>query len=137
MQPNQDIEHLRLLAVFHYAISGFITMLALFPTLHVAFGIGIVTGALDDFDNCDPPPELLGWMFILIPAVLILSGLTMAIMVALAGRWLGRYRNYTYCLVVAAVECIFVPFGTVLGVFTIIVLMRPNVKQLFEVPETS
>ena len=38
-----------------------------------------------------------------------------------------------YCLVVAAVECIFMPFGTVLGVFTIIVLMRPGVKERFGV----
>jgi hypothetical protein len=35
--------------------------------------------------------------------------------------------------VMAGVECIFAPFGTVLGVFTIIVLMRESVKQLFTV----
>jgi len=33
---------------------------------------------------------------------------------------------------VAAVECIFMPFGTVLGVFTIIVLNRPSIKALFQ-----
>jgi hypothetical protein len=38
-----------------------------------------------------------------------------------------------YCLVVAGIECIFMPFGTVLGVFTIIVLMRPSVRNLFGV----
>jgi len=31
----------------------------------------------------------------------------------------------------AGVECMFMPFGTVLGVFTIIVLMRPSVKEIF------
>jgi hypothetical protein len=31
----------------------------------------------------------------------------------------------------AGVECLFMPFGTVLGVFTIIVLMRESVKQVF------
>jgi len=31
----------------------------------------------------------------------------------------------------AAVACAFGPFGTVLGVFTIIVLMRDPVKELF------
>jgi hypothetical protein len=36
------------------------------------------------------------------------------------------------CFVVAAIECIFMPFGTVLGVFTIIVLSRPSVKALFQ-----
>ena len=32
---------------------------------------------------------------------------------------------------VAAIACMFMPFGTVLGVFTIIVLMRPSVKERF------
>ena len=32
----------------------------------------------------------------------------------------------------AATMCLFMPFGTVLGVFTIIVLMRPSVKPLFD-----
>jgi hypothetical protein len=30
-------------------------------------------------------------------------------------------------------ECLWMPVGTVLGVFTIIVLMRPRVKRLFGV----
>jgi len=33
----------------------------------------------------------------------------------------------------AGIECLFMPFGTVLGVFTIMVLMRDPVKQLFGV----
>jgi len=45
-----------------------------------------------------------------------------------------------FCLVMAGVECIFTPFGTVLGVLTIIVLVRPSVKELFmprPLPETA
>ena len=33
----------------------------------------------------------------------------------------------------AAISCAFMPFGTVLGVFTLIVLLRPGVKELFGV----
>ena len=33
----------------------------------------------------------------------------------------------------AGLECILMPFGTVLGVFTLIVLMRDSVKALFGV----
>ena len=47
------------------------------------------------------------------------------------GNRLKNHTNYTYCLVVDAIACTFVPFGTVLGVFTIIVLVRPSVKALF------
>ena len=49
----------------------------------------------------------------------------------LAGRYLSQQRHYTFCLVMAAVACMFMPFGTVLGVFTIIVLVRESVKELF------
>ncbi len=39
-----------------------------------------------------------------------------------------------FCLVMACVACLFMPFGTVLGVFTIIVLARPSVQTLFSRP---
>ena len=48
-----------------------------------------------------------------------------------AGRFLAQRAYYTFCFVVAALECVFVPFGTVLGVFTIVVLQRPAVKEMF------
>jgi hypothetical protein len=46
-------------------------------------------------------------------------------------------EEYTFCLVMAGVACMFMPFGTVLGVFTIIVLLRDSVKELFGVTEPS
>lgn len=63
--------------------------------------------------------------------VFITLGLVFAAFVFTAGRFLARHRRYSFCLTMAGAECIFVPFGTVLGVFTIIVLMRESVKQLF------
>ena len=46
------------------------------------------------------------------------------------GRVREDYRQ-TFCVVVAAISCCFTPLGTVLGVFTLIVLFRPSVKALF------
>ena len=50
----------------------------------------------------------------------------------LAGRNLARRRRYLFCQVVAGVGCMFMPFGTVLGVFTLVVLSRPAVRNLFQ-----
>ena len=61
----------------------------------------------------------------------IVLGLLFAVLLAVAGLNLARHQRYMFCLVMAGVGCIFMPFGTVLGVFTIIVLMRDSVKQLF------
>jgi hypothetical protein len=58
-------------------------------------------------------------------------GWTLAVCMIIAGRFLAKRTHYMYCLVVAAISCIFFPFGTVLGVFTIIVLLRSSVKALF------
>jgi hypothetical protein len=49
-----------------------------------------------------------------------------------AGWCLAQQKHYMFCLVIGALTCLSVPFGTVLGVFTIVVLMRPSVKELFE-----
>ena len=64
-------------------------------------------------------------------SLFILAGWAFAVCLALAGRYLSRRRRYTYCLVMGGVACIFMPFGTVLGVFTIITLVRDSVKRLF------
>jgi len=58
-----------------------------------------------------------------------------AALVITTARFLARRRHYLFCLVMAAIECAYMPFGTVLGVFTIIVLMRDSVKQLFSAGE--
>ncbi len=75
-----------------------------------------------------------GWLFIVVGAMAISLGWTLALLVLIAGRQLAARRRYTYCLVVAGLECLFMPFGTVLGVFTILVLARPSVKALFGEP---
>jgi len=58
--------------------------------------------------------------------------LTMCILTAVAGKNLSNHRRRIFCLVITCMNCINVPLGTVLGVFTIIVLVRPSVKDLFE-----
>ena len=113
-----------------------LALFSMFPLVYVAIGIAMVTGAFYELENGNPPPEFLGWMFIVFPLIFILCGLALSICVAIAGRGLARRTRYMFCLVVAGIVCIFVPFGTVLGVFTIIVLLRPSVKELFGVAET-
>jgi hypothetical protein len=135
VKPSEDIQHLRLLSIFHYVAAGILAVFSFFPIIHLMIGIAIVTGAFDELENGTPPPAFFGWMFTIIPGAFILCGFSMAICVAIAGRRLKCNRSYMYCLVIAGIECVFMPFGTVLGVFTIIVLMRPTVKGLFGVDQ--
>ena len=34
-------------------------------------------------------------------------------------------------MVIAGIECFIMPFGTVLGIFTILTLIKPETRQLF------
>lgn len=129
-RANPDHEHLRLLSVFHYVVAGIAFLFSLFPILHLAIGIAIVTGKLGSSKG-EPPPEVFGWIFILFAAAWILAGMAYAFCLALAGRALRSRTRYLFCLVMAALSCMFMPFGTVLGVFTIIVLLRESVKAQF------
>ncbi|GAB5514694.1 hypothetical protein [Rhodopirellula baltica] len=134
---NQDAEQLRLLSIFHYIVAGMLALFSLFPVIHLAIGVGIVTGAFDGTGTGETPPAFMGWLFIVLPLVFIAVGLTMASCIALAGRKLMQRNGHLYCLVVAGIECCFFPFGTVLGVLTILVLLRPSVKQAFGVADSG
>jgi hypothetical protein len=129
MTSNQDLDHLRLLSIFHYVVAGVIALFSLFPVIHLAMGLFILFGGFADEEPV--PARLIGALFVAFPLVIIACGMTLAICVALAGRYLARRRKYLFCMVVAGIECMFMPFGTVLGVFTIIVLMRDSVKTRF------
>ena len=128
---NQDQEHLRLLSVFHYVVGGITALFSLFPIFHLIFGLVMILAPEKFGSQGEAPPAFMGWFFVILAGVFIAVGLTIAAVIIAAGRFLSRRTRYMFCLVVAGVECLFMPFGTVLGVFTIIVLMRESVKQAF------
>jgi hypothetical protein len=125
---NQDADHLKLLAIFHYVDAGMTALFACIPFIHFFMGLALATGA---FPDTDPEARPIGIGMMIIAGLIILVGWALAVLIAFAGRSLQTHRRYTYCLVMAGINCIFIPIGTVLGVFTIIVLMRDSVKELF------
>jgi len=132
---NQDDEQLRLLSIFHYIVGGLLGLFACIPFIHVALGIMVLTGSLDGATR--PPAAVFGWLFVVFGGAFILFGWTTAALVVIAGRKLQRRTAHTFCFVVACIECLFTPFGTVLGIFTIIVLQRESVKRLFGIAPTA
>jgi hypothetical protein len=134
---SQDQEHLHLLSVFHYVVGGLMALFSLIPVVHLAIGLGIVSGALADKGGPEPFGVLMGWFLVVFAAGWIVVGLATAACVLLAARYLKERTHYTFCTVIAGVCCVFMPFGTVLGVFSLIVLLRPSVKELFGVTRVA
>ena len=124
----QEEQHLQLLAIFHYIVGGLTAFLACFPLIHLTIGLVMVFGG---FSSNQAPPAFVGWLFIILGGGFFLVGQSLAICIIIAGRFLAQRRRYPFVFVVACCECLFMPFGTVLGVFTIVVLSRESVKSAF------
>jgi hypothetical protein len=130
---SQDGEHLRLLSIFHYVVGGLLALFACIPLIHVAIGAMFLLHP-DAFNKGQPQPfpsQIFGLMFMMIGGVFVLGGWLVAALIFTAGRFLGRHKHHTFCVVIAALSCVFFPFGTALGVFSLLVLLRPSVKEMF------
>ena len=131
---DTDNNHLNILSIFHYVFAGITGISACFPIFHLIMGLSMLFGNFypEEVGAEIPFPfEMFGLMFTLIPAAIIIIGWVFAIAIAISGYFLSKRRNYLYCLIVAGISCVFMPFGTILGVFTIVVLMKDDVKNLF------
>lgn len=128
---TQDDEHLKLLSIFHYVVAGLAGLFSLFPVIHLIVGLVFIFAPEKMAGQGDTPPAWFGWIFVVFASLFILLGLAFASLVLATGRCLARRKHHLFCLVMAGVECVFMPFGTVLGVFTLMVLVRPSVKELF------
>jgi hypothetical protein len=130
---NQNEQHLKLLSIFHYVVGGLMALFACFPIIHLVLGIIMIASPESMSESGgQPPPAFIGWLFALVGAGFIFLGWSLAACIVLAGRFLARRRHYMFCLVMAGIECLFMPFGTVLGVFTIVVLTKVSVKKMFQ-----
>ncbi|MBS1795866.1 MAG: hypothetical protein JSS81_18575 [Acidobacteria bacterium] len=129
-ETTEDEKHLDQLSLGFKIYAAISALFACFPFIHLFIGIMILTGGMDG--GRDAPPPAVGWFFIGIASVFILLGWTFAACNFFAGRFLKERRNYIFCFVMSCLNCAFMPLGTVLGVFSIIVLIRDSVKKLFE-----
>jgi hypothetical protein len=129
---NQDQEHLRLLSIFHYVMAGFACLLPLFSLIYIGMGAMMLSGKMPSSPASAHGDMISGWIFISLGSVFFVMGVLGAILNFLAGRALAKRERRTLCLVVACLNCLHMPLGTLLGVFTLVVLGRPTVKSLFE-----
>ena len=137
MSAEDDIQHLRLLSIFHYVFGALAFLCGSVPWIHVALGIGIISGALPAGEGREGPPPAFGWLFVVIGGAAILLSYALAGCALLAGKYLNDRTHRTFCVVVAALVCLNMPLGTVLGVLTLIVLHRPSVRAMFEGPKRA
>jgi hypothetical protein len=130
---NSDRDHLKVLSIFHFIMAGVAALAALFPVIHLALGIGLAGGFFPGEAPALPeaPEQLVGWFFIGLALAVMAASLVFAWLSLKTGVNLANGSGHSFCLAVACIECLIFPFGTMLGVVTLMILLRPSVKQLF------
>jgi hypothetical protein len=130
---NNDELHLKLLKIFHYILAGLSCVFSLMFIFHIVIGWSAMHGR-EPFGEVakNPPPPGFGIMFFVAGVLAVSFGWVFAASVAYAGYSIGKRKNHLFCLIIAGLMCLMCnPLGTVLGVFTFVVLLRSSVKTLF------
>lgn len=136
-QRRQDDDHLRLLSLFHYILGGLTIFGSCFFLIYLFMGVAMMANP-QAFHNGKPTPpggnadEMGGWVLTIVGAVGLLIGWTIGGLTAYAGKCLSQHRASTFVMVMSVINCLSMSFGTVLCVFTIVVLSRPSIKALFD-----
>jgi hypothetical protein len=143
-----DRGHLRTLAICHSVAGGLEIAFSSIFIIHVVLGVIFLTNpgamapppppagrggmaGMPQRPAPQAPPPAFGWMFIGMGSCAVTAGWTTGILTIVSGRAIARRRWRTFSLVMAGVNCLWVPIGTVLGVFSFIVLMRGSVAALY------
>jgi hypothetical protein len=138
---GKDKDHVLLLSIFHFVmvgvgVLGLIFLLFHYMMMSTVFANPHTWDNLKD-NNGNPvqmpfnPTQFFNafrWIYLMMGAWGVLS----MIVNLIAGLRLRQWRSRTFLLFVAGFNCINFPFGTVLGIFTIMVLTRDSMRGRFD-----
>jgi Zn-dependent protease with chaperone function len=131
-QALLDDEHLRLLRIGYFVAAGMDAFFALFPLIYVAIGIVMALSLPGPRRPGEPSPAMFGLIFVFIGLFVSLFMATQGALKLFTARALGQRHRRTLCFVTAALSCLQMPWGALIGIFTFMVLSRPSVKELFD-----
>ena len=132
-----DAEHLRLLAIFHFVAAGLSLVGVLFSLLYLAlFQLLLanpeVFAQAQQQQQQGPPPEQIMMFFRGFLVSFVIWFLVSAVGNLLSGMFMRTRRHRIFSMIVAGINCLHIPIGTTLGVFTFVVLGRDSVRKMYE-----
>jgi hypothetical protein len=127
-----DLEHLRLLRIAYFIEAGLTALMALGGLLYMGIGLLISAGAFPPDSSGREEPAFVGGLLAIIGGGLFVAAIVLVVLKLLTAKYLLARRSRTLCLVTAVLTCFNVPYGTVVGIFTFIVLGRPGVRAMFD-----
>lgn len=133
-QRTDDGEHIRLLSIFHFVVAGLALIGLFFLLVHYLLMSSVFSnpGIWKSSRNTIPPPKeffaILIWFYFFLGGMLIAAG----VLNVLSGIFLHQRKHRIFSIVVGCLNCLHIPFGTVLGIFTIMVLSRSSVREAYD-----
>jgi hypothetical protein len=79
----------------------------------------------------EAPPPIMEWIFAGIGGFWVLGALIFGILTIVSGRYISQRRNKTFSIVIGAINCLFMPLGTILRIFTIVTLSKKEIIDLY------
>lgn len=132
-QSTIDEEHLKLLSLGYMISAGISAVFSLFGLMYAFMGAMFTAIArMPASQQGEPPPPFVGWVLGGFGLAFFIGFLTLGLLKYKAAVAIKQKRSRTFCLVLAAISCLEMPYGTVLGVFTFIVLGRDSIARQFE-----
>jgi len=135
LSPMDTTEHdLKLLSVGYFVQGGVVTFYALLALCYIGVVGAVVFKTIHDSAQSGAADQIPAWVLPVIGSVLatvMLVILASGFLLLYAGLSLRRHKHRTFLLVMAALSCMAIPYGTLLGIFSFIVLQRPSAKALF------
>jgi len=135
MSENQEIqaaidnEHLRLLSVGYKISAGVAFFTSLFGLMYMLMGIMFSVFPNTPSQHQQPPVD---WIFGITGFAFFAISIIFAILNLMAAKRLEQRRAKTFCTIIAALNCVGIPYHTVLGIFTLMVLTRRSVETTFD-----
>jgi amino acid transporter len=128
-----DREYLKLLAIFHYIVGGVMIAFSSLAIIYIVLGILMIADPdmLRGTNDKTGPPLFVGYLFAIMGGVFLVVGWTTGGLILYSGRCLQKRKKRMLSLVVGGIACLFMPFGTLLGIATIVLLCRESVKRLY------
>lgn len=135
-QRKVDEQHLKTLSVLHFVGAGLAVLGLLFLLGHYALFQAVFSDPKiwADQKHGPRPDELFAifrWFYLVAGIWFVGSG----ILNLMSGFFIRARKRRVLSIVVAGSNCLHMPLGTVLGVFTIVVLMRDSVRELYDAME--
>ena len=128
---------LKLLSIGYFIQGGIILFYGLLFFCYMGFVgtmLAVAQRSVSGGGRIPIPPGLLGVILVVVIVAALATLVTGAFMLY-AGVALRRRQHRVLILVMAGLSCLSLPYGTVLGIFTLMVMQRPAAKEIFGVVE--